>query len=231
MISCSLCVRVVPAFKATVTTLWGGDQCVDWCIEDGLASVIPAALSSGLMGNGIHHSDIGGYTTLHGMKRSKELFQRWAEMAAFTPIMRSHEGNRPGDNHQFDSDAETLAHLARMTKIFKYLKPYIKAASKLNAQEGLPIQRPLFMHYENDTESYEIKFEYLFGRDLLVAPVYNQGEQEKEVYLPEDEWVHVWTGEVYTGGWITVDAPIGKPAVFYRKNAEQAEFLSKIADF
>lgn len=212
-------------------TLWGGDQCVDWCIEDGLASVIPAALSSGLMGNGIHHSDIGGYTTLHGMKRSKELFQRWAEMAAFTPIMRSHEGNRPGDNHQFDSDAETLAHLARMTKIFKYLKPYIKAASKLNAQEGLPIQRPLFMHYENDTESYEIKFEYLFGRDLLVAPVYNQGEQEKKVYLPEDEWVHVWTGEVYTGGWITVDAPIGKPAVFYRKNAEQAEFLSKIADF
>jgi len=210
-------------------TLWGGDQLVDWCIDDGLASVIPAALSSGLMGNGIHHSDIGGYTTLHGCKRSKELFQRWAEMAAFTPIMRSHEGNRPGDNHQFDTDGETLAHLARMTKIFKHLKPYIKAASKENSEKGMPIQRPLFMHYEQDSESYEIKFQYLFGRDLLVAPVYNQGETVKRVYLPEDDWVHVWSGATFTGGWIEVDAPIGQPAVFYRKNSEQAEFLAEIA--
>ncbi|TCS41058.1 alpha-glucosidase [Reinekea marinisedimentorum] len=212
-------------------TLWGGDQLVDWCIDDGLASVIPAALSSGLMGNGIHHSDIGGYTTLHGCKRSKELFQRWAEMNAFTPIMRSHEGNRPDDNHQYDSDAETLAHLARMTKIFKHLKPYIKAASKENAEKGMPIQRPLFMHYEQDNEAYEIKFQYLFGRDLLVAPVYNQGEVEKEVYLPEDEWVHVWSGETYTGGWVTVDAPIGRPAVFYRKASKDAELLKGIASY
>jgi alpha-glucosidase len=211
-------------------TLWGGDQLVDWCIDDGLASVIPAALSSGLMGNGIHHSDIGGYTTLHGCKRPKELFQRWAEMAAFTPIMRSHEGNRPGDNHQFDTDAETLAHLARMTKIFKHLKPYIKAASKLNSEKGMPVQRPLFMHYENDTEAYEIKFQYLFGRDLLVAPVYNEGETVKKVYLPEDEWVHVWSGKTFTGGWIEVDAPIGQPAVFYRKASSDVELLSKISE-
>ncbi|WP_413283440.1 alpha-glucosidase [Vibrio sp. MA40-2] len=212
-------------------TLWGGDQLVDWCLDDGLASVIPAALSSGLMGNGIHHSDIGGYTTLHGCKRSKELFQRWAEMAAFTPIMRSHEGNRPDDNHQFDSDGETLAHLARMTKIFKHLKPYIKAASKENAQQGMPIQRPLFMHYEQDTQAYEIKYQYLFGRDLLVAPVYNQGETIKKVYLPQDEWVHVWTDKIYTGGWIEVDAPIGQPAVFYRKSSKDVQLLSQIKQF
>ena len=85
--------------KGNCHTLWAGDQCVDWCIDDGLASVIPAAFSSGLMGIGIHHSDIGGYTTLRGMKRSKELFQRWTEMAAFTPIMRTHEGNRPAEDH------------------------------------------------------------------------------------------------------------------------------------
>lgn len=211
--------------------LWGGDQLVDWCIDDGLASVIPAALSSGLMGNGIHHSDIGGYTTLHGCKRPKELLQRWAEMAAFTPIMRTHEGNRPGDNHQFDSDVETLEHLARMTKIYKHLKPYLKAAVKENAEKGMPVQRPLFMHYEQDTEAYEIKFQYLFGRDVLVAPVYNEGQTVQKLYLPEDEWVHVWSGETFTGGWIEVDAPVGKPAVFYRKDAEQAELLSKICEF
>ncbi len=209
-------------------TLWGGDQSVDWCLDDGLASVIPAALSSGLMGNGIHHSDIGGYTTLHGMKRTKELFQRWAEMAAFTPIMRSHEGNRPGDNHQYDSDAETMSHLAKMTKIFVHLKPYIKDAVALNAQEGMPVQRPLFMHYEADDEAYEIKYQYLFGRDILVAPVYNQGETVKRLYLPKDTWVHAWTGEVFEGGWIDVDAPIGQPAVFYRQASSYRSLLDGI---
>lgn len=211
-------------------SLWAGDQLVDWCIDDGLASVIPAALSSGLMGNGIHHSDIGGYTTLHGCKRSKELFMRWAEMAAFTPIMRTHEGNRPQENHQFDSDSETLSHLARMTKIYKHLKPYIKQAITENATKGIPVQRPLFMHYD-DEEAYEIKYQYLFGRDILVAPIYNQGQTKQSLYLPNDEWVHVWTGENYTGGWVTVDTPIGKPAVFYRQQSDNVMLLSTISQY
>lgn len=211
-------------------SLWAGDQLVDWCIDDGLASVIPAALSSGLMGNGIHHSDIGGYTTLHGCKRSKELFMRWAEMAAFTPIMRTHEGNRPQENHQFDSDSDTLSHLARMTKIYKHLKPYIKQAITENATKGIPVQRPLFMHYD-DEEAYEIKYQYLFGRDILVAPIYNQGQTKQSLYLPNDEWVHVWTGENYTGGWVTVDTPIGKPAVFYRQQSDNVMLLSTISQY
>jgi alpha-glucosidase len=211
-------------------TLWGGDQLVDWCLDDGLASVIPAALSSGLMGNGIHHSDIGGYTTLHGKTRSKELFQRWVEMNAFTPIMRGHEGNRPDDNHQFDTDEDTLLHLAKFTRIFKHLKPYIKDAVALNAEKGMPVQRPLFMHYEDDAQTYEIKYQYLFGRDMLVAPVYNQGETVKRVYLPKDNWVHAFTGESFSGGdWIEVDAPIGQPAIFYRANSEHSELFGAIA--
>ncbi|WP_417561451.1 alpha-glucosidase [Marinomonas sp.] len=208
--------------------LWAGDQSVFWEKDDGLASVIPAALSAGLMGNGISHSDIGGYTTLHGNKRSKELFQRWAEMAAFTPIMRTHEGNRPDVNHQFDTDSETMAHLARMTKVYKHLKPYIKAAVEENATKGMPVQRPLFMHYEQDSEAYQIQYQYLFGRDLLVAPVYNQGETVKKLYLPEDEWVHVWSGETFTGGWVKVDAPVGQPPVFYRKKSKSVHLLESI---
>ena len=211
-------------------TLWGGDQCVNWNIDDGMPSVINAALSSGLMGNGIHHSDIGGYTTLHGMKRDRELFMRWAEMAAFTPIMRSHEGNRPGDNHQFDSDSETLTHLAAMTRIFTHLKPYIKAASKENTLTGLPIQRPLFMHYDDDAEGYDVMYQYLFGRDLLVAPVYEQGATSRKLYLPQDNWIHVWTGQEYDGGWVEVDAPIGRPPVFYRASSADAVLLSKVPD-
>ncbi|MFL1587060.1 hypothetical protein NKZ05_21525, partial [Stutzerimonas stutzeri] len=81
---------------------------VDWSLDDGLASVVPAALSLAMTGHGLHHSDIGGYTTLFEMKRSKELLLRWCDFSAFTPMMRTHEGNRPGDNWQFDGDAETI---------------------------------------------------------------------------------------------------------------------------
>ncbi|WP_267129507.1 TIM-barrel domain-containing protein [Vibrio spartinae] len=168
---------------------------------------------------------------MHGNQRSKELFQRWAEMAAFTPLMRSHEGNRPDDNHQYDTDAETMAHLARMTKIYKHLKPYIQSAVSDNATKGIPVQRPLFMHYEQDSEAYHIQYQYLFGRDLLVAPVYNQGETVKHLYLPEEEWVHVWSGKTYTGGWVEVDAPIGQPPVFYRQQSKDARLLAEISRY
>ncbi|HJO93541.1 MAG TPA: alpha-glucosidase [Victivallales bacterium] len=211
------------------TQLWAGDQCVDWCIDDGLASVIVAALSSGIMGNCFHHSDIGGYTTLHGLKRSKELFMRWADMAAFTPYMRTHEGNRPKDNHQFDTDNETLEHLIRMTNVFTTLKPYIKYCVKQASEKGLPVQRPLFMHYENDAETYDIKYQYMFGRDIIVAPVYLKEVTEWKLYLPKDNWINMWTGKVYKGGWITIDAPIGKPPVFYKKDSEYSTLFEKIS--
>lgn len=127
-----------------------------------------------MTGHGLHHSDIGGYTTLFEMKRSKELLLRWCDFSAFTPMMRTHEGNRPGDNWQFDGDADTIAHFARMTTVFTTLKPYIKAAVAQNAKSGLPVMRPLFLHYEDDARAYTLKYQYLFGRDLLVAPVHEE---------------------------------------------------------
>ncbi len=66
-------------------------------------------------------------------------------------MMRTHEGNRPGDNWQFDGDAETIAHFARMTTVFTTLKPYLKQVVAQNAT-GLPVMRPLFPHYENDAK-------------------------------------------------------------------------------
>ncbi|WP_210610369.1 alpha-glucosidase [Priestia flexa] len=211
------------------TLLWGGDQSVDWSLDDGLASVIPAALSSGMTGCGLHHSDIGGYTSLHGNKRSKELLLRWTEMAAFTPFMRTHEGNRPDDCFQFDGDDETLEHLAKMTTVYTTLAPYTKTLVKENADRGIPVQRPLFMHYEQDQKAYDIQYQYLYGQDLLVAPVH-QGLQTKwDVYLPEDDWVHLWSGKEYQGGEVSVEAPIGYPPVFYRKSSEWKALFEKIS--
>lgn len=210
------------------TMMWAGDQNVDWSLDDGLASVIPAALSLAMSGFGLHHSDIGGYTTLFGMKRTKELFMRWAEHSAFTPIMRTHEGNRPDDNWQFDSDDETLLHFARMSRVYTALKPYLKAAVKENADTGVPVMRPLFLHYERDERAYSIQYQYLLGRDLLAAPVIEEGQRTVSVYLPEDEWIHLWTGRTYRGGDIQVDAPLGQPPVFYRAASHYASLFESL---
>lgn len=209
--------------------IWAGDQNVDWSLDDGLASVIPAALSLGMSGYGLSHSDIGGYTTLFGMKRTKELFIRWAEMSAFTPIMRTHEGNRPDDNWQFDSDDETLMVLGRLSQLYTQLASYLKQAVRENAEKGIPVMRPLFMHYEEDQVAYEIKYQYLLGRDLLVAPVYLEGKDKWTVYLPKDEWVHFWTGETFRGGEVEVDAPLGYLPVFYRKASEHSRLFEEAA--
>jgi len=213
------------------TMTFSGDQNVDWSLDDGLASVITSALSLGMSGMGLHHSDIGGYTTIFDMKRSKELMMRWTEMAAFTPMMRTHEGNRPKDNWQFDSDDETLLFLAKMVKIFTKLAPYIKEAVKENSKKGIPVMRPLFIHYENDKKTYDIKYEYLLGRDLLVAPVYESGKDRWKVYLPKDNWVHLWNGTKFNGGEIEVEAPIGKIPVFYRKSSKYEDLFKEITNF
>jgi alpha-glucosidase len=211
-----------PGSQKWCPMMWAGDQNVDWSEDDGLPSVIPAALSLAVSGHGLSHSDIGGYTTLFGMKRTKELFMRWAEQAAFTPLMRGHEGNRPKDNWQFDSDAETLAHLASMGRLHAALAPYLKDAVSRNAKEGLPVMRPLFMEFESDGPAWTLKDEYLLGADLLVAPVLVEGAVARKVHLPEAEWVHLWSGKAYAGGDHEVAAPLGQPPAFWRKGSPWA---------
>jgi len=209
--------------------MWAGDQNVDWTPDDGLPSVITSALSLAMSGMGLQHSDIGGYTTLYSLKRSKELFLRWAEFAACTPMMRTHEGNRPADNWQFDSDGETLDLLARSTRLFTALKPYRIDAVRQNAQNGIPVMRPIMLHYEGG-EFRDVKDEYLLGRDVLVAPVMTEGAERRTVLLPGDDWIHVWTGERYSGGRVDVDAPLGKIPLFYRASSPFSELFSRLAD-
>jgi len=212
------------------TLIWGGDQLVNWSINDGLASVIPAGISLGFSGIGLYHSDIGGYTTVGWIKRKKELFMRWAEHAAFSPVMRSHEGNRPDVNWQFNSDQETLSHLARMTKAHVLLKPYLLHMQNEYLEKGLPMMRHPYIHYENDQQLHELQYQYLFGRDMMVAPVYRKIKRKQKVYLPDDTWVHAWTGKEYAGGWHRVNAPLGEPPVFYRKGSEFSQTFAKLRE-
>lgn len=197
--------------------LWGGDQSVNWTRHDGLPSAICGALSAGLVGNAFHHSDIGGYTSLFGNLRTAELLMRWAEMAVFTPLMRSHEGNRPGDNVQVD-DPGVLPHFARCTRLWVHLAPYHRAVVAEAVETGLPAQRPLFLMYEGDERCAGVQDCFLYGPDLLVAPVVLPDAAERSAYLPTGEtWTHLWSGKWFPGGAVaTVAAPPGQPPVFVR---------------
>lgn len=209
--------------------MWNGDNHVDFSIDFGLPSVIPAMLSLTCCGFGLSHSDIGGYTTFFNLKRSEELYMRWCEMNAFTVLMRGHEGLNPDLNAQFDASEAVLAHGAKFGRIHKALKPYLKEAVKLNAEKGTGVVRPLFFYYD-EPQAYTVAYEYLLGRDILVAPVIKAKASKKEVYLPEDEWIHLWTGEEYGGGSHTVDAPIGQIPVFIRKQSSFKDEFLKLAE-
>ena len=210
------------------TLLWAGDQSVDFTIHDGLATVICAALSAGMSGCGLTHSDIGGYTSLFGNTTTKEVFLRWAEMAAFTPVMRTHEGNRPEENFQYYDDEDCMERLARLVDIYTMLAPYMKTLVAENAKRGIPVQRPLFLHNEDDEACYNIQYEYLLGEDVLVAPVYLAEKESWEVYLPEGQWIHFWTGEEYGKGTHQVPAPLGDTPAFYRKDSQYAALFEEI---
>ena len=121
-----------------------------------------------------------------------------------------------------------MEQLARLVDVYTMLAPYIKAQVKENAEKGIPVQRPLFLHYEEDKRAYEVQYEYLLGPDLLVAPVYLEGQDTWDVYLPEGEWIHLWTGEEYRGGEAKVAAPVGDTPAFYLKSSEHAPLFEEI---
>jgi sulfoquinovosidase len=206
--------------------LWAGDQCVDFSRHDGIGTTITAALSSGLVGNLVSHHDVGGYTSL-GIVRTEELLYRWIDLGAFTPVMRSHEGNRPDDNIQIDSTPELLAHFARMSQIHARLAPYVRAVLDEGQENGLPAQRPLFLHYEAP-DYHAVQDQYLYGSDLLVAPVIEAGVTGRKALIPGEGWADLWSGTPLPSGGYWFDAPIGKPPAAYRLDSAFASLFADV---
>lgn len=218
------------AFSHTVeytNSIWNGDQHVDFSDEYGMGSIIPATLSLACSGTGVVHSDIGGYTTLFWMKRDSELFNRWSEMNIFTPIYRTHEGNRPKENAQFDN-SECIKEFAKNTNIFYDLKSYRKFVENEYQLRYIPMIRPLFFHYEDDRSRIE-KREFLFGEDILVSPVMRPNEINHKVYLPDDEWVQFFTLKEFKGGNYVVPSPLGLPIAFYKANSKFKDLFEEIS--
>ncbi|KMS56065.1 alpha-glucosidase [Novosphingobium barchaimii LL02] len=214
--------------QAYCPLLWAGDQSVDFTRHDGINTVLTAALSAGLVGNAYSHSDVGGYTSLHGNVRTPDLIKRWCELGAFSPVMRSHEGNRPDDNLQIDSSDDLLASFAAMSRVHAALAPYVRHLSDEAVATGLPVQRPLFLHYFEEA-LFAVQDQYLYGADMLVAPVVEADAAARTVILPGDTpWRHLWSGEDFAPGTHIVDAPYGQPPVFYLPSSDFAPLFATL---
>ena len=217
--------------QAHCPLLWAGDQSVDFTRHDGIGTVITAALSAGLVGNAYSHSDCGGYTSLHGNVRTVELMRRWCELAAFAPVMRSHEGNRPDDNLQYDSTPQLLACFARWSRVHAHLAPYVRHLCDEAQASGLPAQRALFLHYPDDPALWTVQDAFLYGADLLVAPVIEEDTVERDVILPgHAPWRHVWSGTDVTPGIHRIASPLDRPPLFYRPDSGFAPLFAALPE-
>ncbi len=208
--------------------LWNGDQHTDYTHDYGLPCIMPACFSLGFSGVTMVHWDIGGFFSFGKLKRDDELFTRWLEAGAFSLMMRSHESIRPWANSQFDA-AGVLRHTVTLTNVHAKLRPYIEKCAE-DAKRGIPAIRPDFWE-AGDYSASRDEYAYFLGDDLFVAPVIEKGAVNRRVCLPEGEWLHFWSGAPYRGGReYTVSAPLGRPAVFYRKESKYADVFKAAAD-
>lgn len=207
--------------------LWNGDQHTDTTRDYGMPCVMPASFSLGFSGVTMLHCDAGGFFSFLKLKRDAELFTRWMEMCAFSLLMRSHESIRPWANAQPYSP-EVLAQTVRLTRIHEALKPYLVLCAEL-AGQGLPALRPDFWESMDAKKSRDM-YSYFLGDELFVCPVIRKGAGTRTVWLPEGDWVHLWSGKTFKGSKrIKVDAPLGRIPVFYRRNGAHAALFRDVA--
>ena len=206
--------------------MWNGDQHTDLTRDYGMPCVMPATFSLGFSGVPLVHSDIGGFFSIGKLKRSDELFIRWMEMNTFSSLMRSHESIRPWANSQFDAP-EVLPHTVRLTNVHADLRPYIEHCIG-QASEGIPVMKPDFWYAVDYSASCD-EYSYFFGDDMYVCPVIEKNVTERTVYLPEGDWTGFWDKRAYKGGSeIKMEAPLGKPPVFFRTDSSFGELFTNI---
>jgi alpha-glucosidase/alpha-D-xyloside xylohydrolase len=199
--------------------LWSGDVYSTW---ETLKTHIPVALNTALSGIPYWGTDIGGFVPTPEF--TAELYVRWFQFGAFCPLFRCHGrtwklrlpwGWNTGDPGPIEissykgaaiPDASQL-HDARVEPICrKYLElryrmlPYLYSTVHGCTRTGMPIMRPLWLHFPDDSRSVECGDEYLWGKSLLVAPVLEKGSSSRRVYLPPTTWYDFWTSERLEGG-------------------------------
>jgi len=197
-------------------TAWSGDVMSDWL---SFQRQIPAGLNYSISGMPYWTTDIGGFISGGNLNDPKfrELFVRWFEFGAFSPIFRVHGTRNPSENElwSYGEDAEKI--LVDYDTLRYRLMPYIYSqAWQVTSNHGT-LMRPLVMDWRNDVEAQNTGDEYLFGPAILVSPVTTEGASSRTVYLPKATWYDFWTGEQVEGGRrVQADAPLSKMPLFVR---------------
>ena len=191
---------------------WGGDAPSTY---DSLRVAIQMSISMGLSGQNQFGHDTGGFLG----SPSAELLTRWYEFSLFTPLFRNHSINTADPREPWVFGEPTTSTLRSLIEWRYRLIPYIYTLFEEASRTGRPVLMPTFFYGEEDVQTYSQDTEYLFGPHLLVAPVFTEGDTTRTLYLPMgSRWVHYPTDTVYQGGQeITVDAPLGVPAIFIRE--------------
>ena len=196
---------------------WTTDVSRSW---GGLQPQVKLMLSSGMSGLGYMSSDLGGFAVDPENPLDEELYVRWVQMGAFTPTMRTHAQLKP-EPYNYTASENILKEYIKMR--YKWL-PYNYTLAYENATKGWPLARPLNFTGENPNYKYYWQEdEYLWGNNVLVAPVMQQGAKEREVLFPEGVWYSWYDAKKkYQGGTlekIMVEAPLEELPLFVRAGA------------
>jgi alpha-glucosidase len=216
--------------------VWSGDPTTDWGF-DGLASAVRNALTMGLSGISTWGSDIGGFFSLGARRLTPELFKRWIQFGAVSGVMRAKSRGIaiPEKARPQVETPEVLPIWRRYAKLRTQLLPYVQAADAEYQRTGMPMMRALGLAFPDQPHLGGVEDAFLFGPDLLAAPVLAPGATSRPVALPSGPWIDLWrsarvrdrdgglelTGAavVEGGGEFTIAAPIEELPLLVRAGA------------
>ncbi len=173
--------------------VWPGDSSSDW---SHLKGSIPMLLGLGLSGFAFAGADVGGFSD----DASPELLTRWLQLGALTPFFRNHSDLGTADQEPWAHGQPWEALNRRAIELRYELLPHVYTAMREASRTGVPAMRPLFVDFPQDEATWRLDDEFLFGSDLLVAPIVREGQRRREVYLPAGAWYDLWTGARLEGG-------------------------------
>jgi alpha-D-xyloside xylohydrolase len=212
--------------------VWSGD--IPSTFES-LQDQVTCGINMGLAGIPWWNTDIGGFMTDDvNDPEFKELLIRWYQFAVFTAVMRLHGDRGPynipalddrdwgggylhtgQDNEMWSYGDDNFEIMKKYYDLRISMKPYISKLYKEASENGSPLMRAMFYEFPQDEKCWEITDQYMFGDKYLVAPILHLGEFEREVYLPDGEWMLTANGQKYSGGQtVTVKAPLEYMPVF-----------------
>ena len=193
--------------------VWTGDNQSLW---SHLQMLIPQLCNLGMSGFSLCGTDIGGF----GADTTPELMSRWIEAAMFSPFFRNHSAKGTRRQEPWMLGEQVVDIYRKYVSLRYQFLPYIYDLFYQGEKTGLPIMRPLVLHYEEDENTYNLNNEFLVGESILVAPVVEQGATRRMIYLPKGTWYDFWTKEEIEGGtYILREAPIDVCPMYIRKGS------------